>query len=758
MSSWLRPSDLASLDTEYSMGPVWSDLQGDRQEALNSTVGARWAGLPWIKDKEPEVREDNPSGEDYRHLDGSLLMAYALHLRKIAEAASSALVVPQPDERSTSEGILYDLPDVARNILLGGGYIQYEVPPNFSPSTPVSLGGANTPGSPSGNVTLAGATLEGSVITFTRGDGSTFKLDLSGLIPRGPGGVDGVISGASLSGNNVLTITRTIGDPINVDLSVLSGTDGVVTGGILSAGVLILTRSKGSDIRVNLSELVGAAPGDGVVSAANLRGQTLVLTRTVGRDITVDLSSLASAIPGSDGTVSAVTLTGTNLKLTRTVGDPLVVDLASLADGVINGITLRGSTLTITRSVGANLTVDLSSLGGGGGGGGAGVATLKGQRIAEVRTQLSWPPGTTPTQSNWWPMRSLWFFTTQNKWIFLSESTSDFRARMLPTGTYWRQMYLPYNLDPFFRNVKDWNYKDIIDNLQVGDVIEIHPHVIGDALQKFYFRITIQEQSRAEVDDDLDKVKVTDISAPGVVDRGASIPENEYTGVVFRGQVQTLLEGLSNEDKFNIPDFTIVKFPGNTPLQVLSENVVGIRNVPDLNEDPGRILVSRNRPTNPTLRSRGYDVSDYNDYAWGRMNLLEKLGTITISADATFAAFERAAVIPSSIIPTLVGTELRIPNKYTMNPFEFVFGYLLTDMKGGFTPVFIPFGQGSNLIRMRGPASLHGSDKTIRLIYQPQATYQELKKGVGSGENVGLPNPTKLDLFMVSPKFQEVKE
>ncbi len=186
--------------------------------------------------------------------------------------------------------------------------------------------------------------------------------------------VDTTISntGASLDGQNVLTITDETGD-INVDLSglavTLSDTTVSNTAATLDGltNVLTITDETG-DVTVDLSAL---SDTDTTISntAATLDGLTNVLTITDETgDVTVDLTALSD----TDTTISntAATLDGlTNvLTITDETGD-VTVDLSSLSDALNDttvsntAATFDGATnvLTITDETG-DVAVDISAV------------------------------------------------------------------------------------------------------------------------------------------------------------------------------------------------------------------------------------------------------------------------------------------------------------------------------------------------------------------------------------------------------------
>lgn len=79
------------------------------------------------------------------------------------------------------------------------------------------------------------------------------------------------------------------------------GADGVVTSGVLTGTDLVLNRSVGAPVTIDLAGLVPAA--DGVVTSASLTGSTLTLNRSVGAALTVDLAALL-AVSSPNSTIA----------------------------------------------------------------------------------------------------------------------------------------------------------------------------------------------------------------------------------------------------------------------------------------------------------------------------------------------------------------------------------------------------------------------------------------------------------------------
>lgn len=121
--------------------------------------------------------------------------------------------------------------------------------------------------------------IDGNTVTF-RGSGSandqyyTLPLDSANLTAEelktlmddcnccgaggGPGDGNDFVNGGSLGGNN-LTLNRTDGGSVVIDLSPLANTDDFVVSGVLAGNTLTLTRDGGGTVPIDLSALAGGA-------------------------------------------------------------------------------------------------------------------------------------------------------------------------------------------------------------------------------------------------------------------------------------------------------------------------------------------------------------------------------------------------------------------------------------------------------------------------------------------------------------------
>ncbi|NNK12118.1 MAG: hypothetical protein HKP08_12310, partial [Flavobacteriaceae bacterium] len=190
-------------------------------------------------------------------------------------------------------------------------------------------------------------------------NGTSEVVDLSSLV----GTDDQDLTGASLSGANVLQIDIENGASTTVDLSSLddSGTDDQnISGSSLAGTNLTIGIENGTSEVVDLASLVGT--DDQIASEVNITdaGGNFTSTEVEG--------ALAELAAGStdDQDISGSGLAGTNLTIGIENGASEVVDLSSLVgtdDQDLTGASLSGANvLQIDIENGASTTVDLSSL------------------------------------------------------------------------------------------------------------------------------------------------------------------------------------------------------------------------------------------------------------------------------------------------------------------------------------------------------------------------------------------------------------
>ena len=124
---WVTQTQVTALETSYAMGGVWGTLSTEEKNQCVNMVSARWAGLSWLPNKEPEPLESNSGDENFRDLNEELLLAFAMYARLLGEQAKTFSRPPiSPEAESDTIDLYEDMPPVTRNILVGGGYTYTE--------------------------------------------------------------------------------------------------------------------------------------------------------------------------------------------------------------------------------------------------------------------------------------------------------------------------------------------------------------------------------------------------------------------------------------------------------------------------------------------------------------------------------------------------------------------------------------------------------------------------------------------------------
>ena len=208
---------------------------------------------------------------------------------------------------------------------------------------------------------LTGASLSGAnVLQIDIENGTSTTVDLSSLDNSGTD--DQNIAGSGLAGN-ILTIGIENGTNETVDLSALVGTDDQTASEVNitdAGGNFVSTEVEGA-----LAELAAGSTDDQNISGSGLAGNILTIGIENGTNETVDLSALVGT---DDQNLTGASLSGANvLQIDIENGTSTTVDLSSLDDSGtddqnISGSGLAGTDLTIGIENGTNEIVDLSSL------------------------------------------------------------------------------------------------------------------------------------------------------------------------------------------------------------------------------------------------------------------------------------------------------------------------------------------------------------------------------------------------------------
>ncbi len=173
---------------------------------------------------------------------------------------------------------------------------------------------------------LTGATLSGAnVLQIDIENGGSTTVDLSSLDDSGTD--DQNISGSGLAGN-ILTIGIENGTNETVDLSALVGTDDQIANEVNitdAGGNFVATEVEGA-----LAELAAGSTDDQNISGSGLAGNILTIGIENGTNETVDLSALVGT---DDQNLTGATLSGANvLQIDIENGGSTTVDLSSLDD------------------------------------------------------------------------------------------------------------------------------------------------------------------------------------------------------------------------------------------------------------------------------------------------------------------------------------------------------------------------------------------------------------------------------------------
>lgn len=270
----------------------------------------------------------NPATNIITFADGSMF--------DLDDADTDRYIDPASWNVNNATGVVsYDLVDKDGNVV-GNGSIDLSsfvaTPhPNVTGSGDITVTGNSTVGwnvAFNENVYVAGAN-----VTIT---GTGTALDPYVVSAASAPAADGVITGMTINAANVMTITRSVGGPLTIDLSSLSDpADGVVTSGVLNgSNQLILNRTIGGPLTIDLTALTDGPNVADYINNIVLNGNVLEITGQNGAfSGNIDLSSLAGG--GADGNITGAVFNATTnvLSITSDVGGPFNVDLSALAGG-----------------------------------------------------------------------------------------------------------------------------------------------------------------------------------------------------------------------------------------------------------------------------------------------------------------------------------------------------------------------------------------------------------------------------------------
>ncbi len=200
-----------------------------------------------------------------------------------------------------------------------------------------------------------GISFDGTNLTVTDAGGNQV-VDISGVSTD-----DQDLSGASLSGANILQIDIENGASTTVDLSALdnSGTDDQTAAEVTYDNTV--SGLTATEVQAALDEVAAGSTDDQNIAGSGLAGNILTIGIENGTNETVDLSALVGT---DDQTATEVTYDNTVSGLTATEVQAALDEVAagSTDDQNISGSGLAGTDLTIGIENGTNEVVDLSSL------------------------------------------------------------------------------------------------------------------------------------------------------------------------------------------------------------------------------------------------------------------------------------------------------------------------------------------------------------------------------------------------------------
>jgi len=273
------------------------------------------------------------------------------------------------------DGVSYNWSNIVSST---SSYALFSISSSFATTASFALNGGSSTNT--GSLLTTGS-VSGNVLTFTKGDSTTFNLTVN----TGSGGVStntgSLLTTGSVSGN-VLTFTK--GDSTTFNLTVATGSGGVSTntGSLLTTGSVsgnVLTFTKGDSTTFNLT----VATGSGGVSTNT---GSLLTTGSVSGNVLTFTKGDATTFNLTVNTGSGTTNTGSLLTtgsvsgnvLTFTKGDSTTFSLTvNTGSGTTNTGSLlttgsvSGNVLTFTKGDSTTFSLTVATGSGGGGGGGS---------------------------------------------------------------------------------------------------------------------------------------------------------------------------------------------------------------------------------------------------------------------------------------------------------------------------------------------------------------------------------------------------
>ena len=113
---WITSEEITAMTTLYNMGKVWTGFSVIEQTKIARQVSGRWSSFSWLPGMEPELQ----TGMTYaRDLDSALAVAFASHMRWLAEQSGSAYASAMKERPTSKISFLSDVPVTVRNALVG---------------------------------------------------------------------------------------------------------------------------------------------------------------------------------------------------------------------------------------------------------------------------------------------------------------------------------------------------------------------------------------------------------------------------------------------------------------------------------------------------------------------------------------------------------------------------------------------------------------------------------------------------------------
>jgi hypothetical protein len=204
---------------------------------------------------------------------------------------------------------------------------------------------------------IASASYASEIITFTKGDGTTFDIDISGLVTEIESG--SLLKSSSYSAG-ILTFEK--GDGTTYDLNIDSISGSAVVTGSYSAEIITFEKGDGSTFTLDLSEFVTETESGSLLKSSSFASGVMTFEKGDGTTYDLNLNSISGS-----GLASA-SLANQIITFTKGDGTTFDVDLNEFVTQTESGsLLLSGSydsntnVLTFTKGDGTTFGVDITS-------------------------------------------------------------------------------------------------------------------------------------------------------------------------------------------------------------------------------------------------------------------------------------------------------------------------------------------------------------------------------------------------------------